>query len=98
MKLIVKLFIEKLCSDKEGKILIEHVKENNFRYRDLENNVINTSCNKLYNLINNSFNIKACIYRVYLDRKDFSIKLDKKLIDKQITPSIFRYELLSYFN
>ena len=98
MKLIVKIFIEILCSDKDGKILIEHVKDNNFRYRDLENNVINTSCNKLYNLINNSFNIKSYIYKVYLDGKEFSFNLDKKYIDKEITSSKFSYHLLSYFN
>ena len=97
MKIIVKIFIEKLCSDKEGKILIEHVKENNFRYRDLENNVINTSSGKLYSLLDNSINIKSFIYRVYLNTEDY-IKLDKKIIDKQIIPSRFTYELLSYFN
>jgi hypothetical protein len=97
MKLIVKIFIEKLCSDKEGKILIEYVKENKFRYKDLENNVINTSSGKLYSLLDNSINIKSFIYRVYLNTEDY-IKLDKKFIDKKIIPSKFTYELLSYFN
>ena len=97
MKLIVKIFIEKLCSDKEGKILIEHVKENNFRYRDLENNVVNISSGKLYSLLDKSINIKSFIYKVCIDYQGEYINISK-FIDKEITKSKFSHYLLSYFN
>jgi len=107
INLIVKIFIEKICTNKDGKLLLECVDKNNhsYRYTDTDNNIVTISSDKLFLLLNSCFNIKFCIsYEFNLSlTREYVGRDHEKMVMRQMkeqTTNIkqkFKYSLLNYF-
>ena len=107
VKLIVQIFIEKICTNKDSKLLLECIDKINhkYRYTNTDNRVITMSSDKLFLLLNSCFNIEFCIsneFNLSLSREHV-YKYEHESLLKQMkekTKNIkqkFKYSLLNYF-
>ena len=111
VKTIVKIFIEKICTNKDGKLLIECIDKVNhkYRYTDKDNKVVTVRSSNFFLLIDNYVNIKNLIWNTFLkwynsiDDEDYGMtifKNEKKRINKNLILGLktkFNYNLLDYF-
>ena len=107
VKLIVKIFIEKICTNKDGNLLLECIDKNNhkYRYTDTGNKVITISSDKLFLLLNSCFNIVFCIANEF--NLSFSTEYvgrdHERMLMRQMKEQTtnmkgkFKYNLLNYF-
>lgn len=110
VKIFVKIFIDKICTDTEGKLLIECVDKYKHKYKYIEaNKRVIVSFNNMFDIINNSFNIKHCLFKIeddIINNAEQKDNVDQKYISyikemfeyeiKNIKKT-FKNELLKYF-
>jgi len=79
VKAIVKIFIDKFCTNKDGKLLIECIDKSThkYKYTDVHNKRIITTSTAIWSLINSSCDIKHII-RCVVD-KEYCKKSDEEL-------------------
>ena len=107
VKLIVQIFIEKICTNEDGKLLLECIDKvkHKYRYTDTDNKVITISSDKLFLLINSCFDIDWCIYREYchyssgedIEYDEIKVLMSKMKEHRKNIKEQFKYSLLNYF-